>query len=81
VASAANVVVNIANLLTPQVTAQIGAPDLSQPPGLAVQFRYAFVVDQEGLKTLDVSDLERNQNIRASLRSSMPAANSTTLAM
>jgi hypothetical protein len=30
---------------------------LQDPRGIAVQFRYAFVVDREGIKVLDVSDL------------------------
>jgi len=51
------VVVDIANPLQPKVTAQIGASDLVDPRGVAVQFRYAFVVDREGLKVLDVTSL------------------------
>ncbi len=51
------VVVDLDNPLTPRVTATIGAPDLDNPRGIAVQFRYAFVVDGYGLKTLDVTDL------------------------
>jgi hypothetical protein len=39
------------------VTAEIGAPDLADPQGVAVQFRYGFVADREGLKALDVTDL------------------------
>jgi len=27
------------------VTAEIGAPDLADPQGVAVQFRYGFIVD------------------------------------
>jgi len=51
------VVVDIASPLQPKVTAQIGAPDLVDPRGVAVQFRYAFVVDREGLKVLDLTSL------------------------
>jgi hypothetical protein len=51
------VVVDISNPLQPKVTAQVGAPDLVDPRGIAVQFRYAFVVDREGLKVLDVTSL------------------------
>ncbi len=51
------VVVDISNPLQPKVTAQIGAPDLVDPRGVSVQFRYAFVVDREGLKVLDVTSL------------------------
>ncbi len=51
------VVVDLDNPLEPRLTAEIGAPDLSDPQGLAVQFRYAFVADRQGLKVLDVTDL------------------------
>ena len=51
------VAVNIEHPLQPKVTAQIGAPDLIDPRGVAVQFRYAFVVDRDGLKVLDVTSL------------------------
>lgn len=58
------VVVDIANPLSPKVTAQVGAPDLIEPRGLAVQFRYAFVVDREGLKVLDVTSLAEPHTVR-----------------
>jgi len=51
------VVVDLDNPLAPKVTATLGAPDLENPRGIAVQFRYAFVVDSYGLKTFDVTDL------------------------
>jgi hypothetical protein len=51
------VVTDISNPLEPQVMAEIGAPDLEEPRGVAVQFRYAFVVDRQGLKVLDATDL------------------------
>jgi len=51
------VVVDLDNPLAPKVTATIGEPDLDDPRGIAVQFRYAFVVDRYGLKTMDVADL------------------------
>src|ERR1700694_5202412 len=53
------VVVDLDNPLAPRVTAKIGAPALNDPRGIAVQFRYAFVVDREGLKVLDVTDLSQ----------------------
>ncbi len=49
------VVVDIENPLAPKVTAQIGG--MVEPHGIAIQFRYAFVVDREGLKVLDVTTL------------------------
>jgi hypothetical protein len=51
------VVVDLDNPLTPRITATIGAPLLNDPQGIAVQFRYAFIVDHDGLKVLDVTDL------------------------
>jgi hypothetical protein len=51
------VVVDLNNPLAPRVTATIGAPALNEPRGIAVQFRYVFVVDRDGLKVLDVTDL------------------------
>jgi hypothetical protein len=51
------VVVDLDNPLAPRVTATIGAPALNDPRGIAVQFRYAFVVDREGLKVLEVTNL------------------------
>ena len=53
------VVVDLSNPLGPHVTAEIGAPDLADPQGIAIQFRYAFVVDRQGLKVLDVTALDR----------------------
>jgi hypothetical protein len=53
------VVVDLDNPLSPQVTATIGAPVLNEPRGIALQFRYAFIVDRDGLKTMDVTDLAR----------------------
>ena len=51
------VVVDLANPLVPRVTAVLGAPALKDPRGIAIQFRYAFVADGDGLKVLDVTDL------------------------
>jgi hypothetical protein len=51
------VVVDLQNPLAPKVIATIGSPALDDPRGVAVQFRYAFVVDRYGMKVLDVTDL------------------------
>jgi hypothetical protein len=51
------VVVDLQNPLAPKVTATVGSPVVDDPHGIAVQFRYAFVVDHFGLKVLDVTDL------------------------
>ena len=53
------VVVDLNNPLSPHVTATIGAPVLNEPHGIAVQFRYALIVDRDGLKIMDVTDLAR----------------------
>ncbi len=50
-------VVSLDDPLDPKITATIGAPDLKDPRGLAVQFRYAFVADADGLKVMDVTSL------------------------
>lgn len=52
-------VVDLANPLDPKITAEIGAPNIVDGRGVAVQFRYAFVVDREGLKVFDVTHLDR----------------------
>lgn len=52
-------VVSLDNPLKPRISAEIAAPQLNTPTGIAVQFRYAFVTDRDGLKVLDVTDLER----------------------
>jgi len=51
------VVVDLDNPAAPRVTATLGSPYLNDPRGIAVQFRYAFVVDRDGMKVLDVTDL------------------------
>jgi hypothetical protein len=58
------VIVSLDNPLEPKITAQIAGPDLVDPRGLAVQFRYAFVVDREGLKVLDVTSLGQPKLVR-----------------
>jgi len=50
-------VVNLDNPFKPDLVAQVGAPYLVEPRGIAVQFRYAFVVDSQGLKVLDITNL------------------------
>ena len=52
------VVVDLDQPLQPKVAAVIGAPELNDPQGIAIQFRCAFVVDRSGLKVLDVTELD-----------------------
>ena len=57
------VVVDLDNPLAPRITAEIGAPQLQEPRGVAVQFRYAFVVDREGMKVFDATDLSHPRRV------------------
>src|SRR5208283_4928618 len=63
--------------LQPRVTAEIGAPDLDAPQGVAVQFRYAFIADRQGLKVLDVTDLAHPRVVPGALASIGDARNVT----
>ncbi len=49
------VVVDIDNPTSPRVVKTIGEPVLRHPRSIAVQFRYGFVVDDEGLKVVDLT--------------------------
>ncbi len=51
-----------------KIVAEIGAPFLNEPRAVAVQFRYAFVVDRDGLKVLDVTHLDKPVPIQPSIR-------------
>jgi hypothetical protein len=53
------VVIDISDPLTPKIAQQIGAPELKNPRAVAVQFRYGFIVDDEGMKVLDLTVPER----------------------
>lgn len=51
------VVVDIEDPTCPKVTHVIGHEELHHPHSVAVQFRYGFVTDCEGVKVLDTTDL------------------------
>ncbi len=51
------VFVSINDPLHPFIEKRIGAAQLKHPRSVAVQFRYAFVVDDEGLKVVDITRL------------------------
>ena len=51
------VFVNINDPLHPFIEKRIGASQLKHPRSVAVQFRYAFVVDDAGLKVVDLTRL------------------------
>ncbi|MGC1418085.1 MAG: hypothetical protein WA817_22545 [Candidatus Acidiferrum sp.] len=61
------VVVDLDNPLAPRITSTIGAPTLNSPRAVAVQFRFAFVADSDGLKVLDVTDLAQPKAIAKAL--------------
>ncbi len=58
------VVVSLDDPLHPKVVAHIGAPDIADARGIAVQFRYGFVLDRDGLKVLDVTNLAAPRLVR-----------------
>jgi len=49
------VIVDIDNPTEPRVVRTIGEPALRRPRSVAVQFRYGFVADEEGLKVIDLT--------------------------
>ena len=59
-------VVRISDPTRPELISEVGAP-LRDPRCIAVQFRYAFVTDADGVKVLDVTDLEHPRPVAASL--------------
>ncbi|GIW80590.1 MAG: hypothetical protein KatS3mg105_2397 [Gemmatales bacterium] len=58
-ADAGLVVVNLDNPKEPKVTAVLGPEQhIVKPRAVAAQFRYAYVCDEEGIKVLDITDLD-----------------------
>ncbi len=49
------VIVSIDDPLNPKIVGEIGEPALKHPHAIAVQFRYGFIVDEEGLKVIDLT--------------------------
>ena len=60
-------VVDLADPLHPKITAEMGSPILNEPRGIAVQFRYAFVVDKDGLKVFDATHLDKPKPVGSTL--------------
>ncbi|HTM24334.1 MAG TPA: hypothetical protein VL225_04020 [Vicinamibacterales bacterium] len=59
------VVVSLEDPFHPKVTATLGAADgLVEPRGVQIQFRYAFLVDKDGLKVLDVTALDKPRVVK-----------------
>ncbi len=59
------VIVSIDDPLQPKVVTKVGAPALDSPTVVAVQFRYAFVLDQKGMKVLDITFPTRPERVAA----------------
>ncbi len=58
------VIVNINDPLHPRVVVRIG---FKHPRAVAIQFRYGFVVDDEGLKVIDLTEPERARMVAGAL--------------
>jgi hypothetical protein len=52
------VIVDVSDPMHPQVVGQLTSGWLSNPRAIAIQFRYAFVTDDQGLKVLDITNPE-----------------------
>jgi hypothetical protein len=50
------VIVNLDDPLNPKITGRIAAPLLKHPRAVAIQFRYGFIVDDDGLKVIDLTE-------------------------
>jgi len=61
------VVVDIDDPLKPRVVAQIGEPFLKNARAVQIQFRYAFVCDSQGMKTIDITVPEKPLPVEGSL--------------
>ncbi len=60
-------VVDLSLPVRPIITAEIGADQLNNPTGIAVQFRYAFVTDFDGLKVFDITHLDKPVRVGATV--------------
>ncbi len=62
-------VVDVSKPLAPRLAGEYAGNFLNEPRSVAVQFRYAFVTDADGLKVLDITEPTRPQPVRgASVR-------------
>ncbi len=57
------VVVSLEDPKSPVVKSVLGAPALNRPHAVQAQFRYAFVCDEDGLKILDITNLESPRRV------------------
>jgi len=61
------VVVDLNNPLQPQIVAEVGEPSLRNPRAVTVIFRYAFLVDDEGMKVVDITFPNRPRAIPSAI--------------
>ncbi|HEX4565196.1 MAG TPA: hypothetical protein VH138_01145, partial [Vicinamibacterales bacterium] len=62
------VVVSLDDPLHPKVTATLGEGDgLVDPRGVQIQFRYGFLVDRDGLKVMDVTEMDKPRLLKGIL--------------
>jgi hypothetical protein len=62
------VVVSLDDPLHPRVTATLGEADgLVNPRGVQIQFRYGFLVDRDGLKVMDVTEMDKPRLLKGIL--------------
>lgn len=58
-------VVNIKNPLKPELVASVEAPDIAGGRSIDIQFRYAFIADQVGMKVVEITDPEQPRAVLA----------------
>src|SRR5207302_4350147 len=61
------VIVGLNDPVNPKISGRIAAPLLKHPSAVAIQFRYGFVVDDEGLKVIDLAEPERPRMVDRAL--------------
>ncbi len=57
------VILNFKDPLKPTITSVIGEPFIKKPRSVAIQFRYAFLADSEGIKVVDVTLPEKSHPV------------------
>lgn len=61
------IVIDLDNPLDPKVIATVGSDALTDPQSVAIQFRYAFVTDADGLKVINVTDPAKPQVVEGAM--------------
>src|SRR5207253_3177967 len=61
------VVIDVSDPVHPRIAGQLTNGFLRNPRCVAVQFRYAFVSDDDGMKVVDITDPDRPLPVRHAL--------------